>query len=288
MRTGCPPTGAAFFTALLVLAACAGERSEASLRLKLPAEDGTSRNTEPARGFGALAPAVLPVFVQVAVQVVSPSDSVAVSRRRVAVLAADAEDGRIEMVDQAVSFWNGSVSDLGLSAVFADAEFLTPPEGLRPFENYAHQLSQLAGRLRSSDPGPSPPKALFTVEAEVVVLLSAQNLMPFAWPLGEDGRHFVAVPAGDERENVVRNVIAHELGHVLGLKHVREPGVLMCHPCDASTAIGQDEPQFLPLTEVDRERLRSSLAGVPARDPEGARSRPRRRPAGRRRRASSR
>ncbi len=251
-----------------------------------------SWDTEPARGFGALAPSTLPV--QVSAPVVSPSDSVGAARRRIAVLAADAEDGRIEMVDQAVSFWNGSVSDLGLSAVFADAEFLVPPEGLRPFENYAHQLSQLAGRLHSSAPGPSPPEALFTVEAEVVVLLSAQNLMPFAWPLGEDGRHFVAVPAGDERENVVRNVIAHELGHVLGLKHVREPGVLMCQPCDTSTALGQDEPRFLPLTEVDRARLRSSLVGVRARDPEGARHpegarrRPRRRPAGRRRRPSSR
>ena len=117
-----------------------------------------------------------------------------------------------------------------------------PRKACGPSRNYAHQLSQLAGRLHSSDPGPAPPPALVGLDAEVVVLLSAQNLMPFAWPYGDDLRYFVAVPSGDEREDVTRNVIAHELGHVLGLKHIREPGVLMCQPCDTSSARSRDQP----------------------------------------------
>lgn len=165
------------------------------------------------------------------------------------------------MVGDAVSFWNRSVRELGFGSVLDEPRLATPPEGLRPFENYAHQLSQLAGRLNSSAPGPEPPEALFEVDAEVVVLLSAQHLMPFAWPYGEDGRYFVAVPSGDERDNVVRNVIAHELGHVLGLKHLRQPGVLMCQPCDTSSSDSRGEPRFLPLTDLDRERLRTFLGG---------------------------
>ncbi len=166
------------------------------------------------------------------------------------------------MVVDAAAFWNRAASAVGFASAFADPLLVSPPRSLRPFENYAHQLSQLAGRLHSSDPGPEPPEALFAVDAEVVVLLSAQNLMPFAWPYGEDGRHFVAVPSGDEREDVTRNVIAHELGHVLGLEHIREPGVLMCQPCDTSSARSRDQPRFLPLTDLDRERLRTFLEGT--------------------------
>ena len=209
---------------------------------------------------GASASAAALLVALAIVPVASASDAVLAEPRRVAVLAADADDERVAMVDEAVSFWNAAVSDLGLAGPFSEPGHEAPPEGLRPFENYAHQLSQLAGRLHSSDPGPAPPEALFRVDAEVVVLLSAQNLMPFAWPYGDDGRYFVAIPAGDERDSVVRNVIAHELGHVLGLKHLREPGALMCQPCDASAG-SDSQARFLPLTDLDLERLRNFLGG---------------------------
>lgn len=207
--------------------------------------------------FSWKAPLVLALGI---LPVAAASEPAVGEPRRVAVLVTDADDERVAMVGEAVSFWNETVSDLGLAGPFSKPGHQVPPEGLRPFENYAHQLSQLAGRLHSSGPGPAPPEALFRVEAEVVVLLSAQDLMPFAWPYGDDGRYFVAIPSGDERDNVVRNVIAHELGHVLGLQHTREPGVLMCQPCDTSARHG-DQPRFLPLTELDRERLRSFLGG---------------------------
>ena len=45
-------------------------------------------------------------------------------------------------------------------------------------------------------------------------------------------------------------------------RSVSEPGVLMCQPCDTSSARSGGQPRFLPLTDLDRERLRTFLEGT--------------------------
>ena len=91
---------------------------------------------------------------------------------------------------------------------------------------------------------------------DLIVLLSAQRILSFAWPIGDPARYLVAIRTDRipplDGPGTARNVAAHELGHTLGLTHHDGAGTLMCGSCDMSVA----EPgAFLPLTAADRARL---------------------------------
>lgn len=63
--------------------------------------------------------------------------------------------------------------------------------------------------------------------------------------------------------NVARNVIAHELGHAIGLGHNDDPAMLMCgRPASCRPGLfASQTARYFPLSAVDRSRL---LAMYPA------------------------
>jgi hypothetical protein len=57
--------------------------------------------------------------------------------------------------------------------------------------------------------------------------------------------------------NVMRNVIAHELGHAIGIGHNSNPALLMCGrpaPCRPALFTSQS-PHYFPLSGAERSRL---------------------------------
>lgn len=161
------------------------------------------------------------------------------------VVLADSDDPRLETLRAALDFWGGVFADLGLEVPLGDLaiDSSTPR---RRLETYARLLSQQAGRNRRG-PGPPAPRELLELDAEIVVLLSKQKVMPFAWPLRDKApRFFVALPAGADLE-----IAKHELGHTLGLGHRAGTG-LMCLPCDARSTRELDDAERAELRRLYR------------------------------------
>jgi hypothetical protein len=177
-------------------------------------------------------------------------------RLRVTILGTPA-DPRMAPVREAIAHWNGELLRLG--------RHVQLDSGTIRDESVPDEVLRAATGEVMVGGGPATARlhaSLSGVPGDIIIALSQTDLISFGmtWRAGSPG--VVVIRRSDilplSLPNTVRNVVAHELGHVLGLTHNVDATTLMCGrpaPCRPA-AFASDTVHFFPLTASDEQWLR--------------------------------
>jgi hypothetical protein len=171
-------------------------------------------------------------------------------------ILSDSGDARVPLTREAIAHWNGEAARLQLGLRLDSGIVrpqLVPVATLESASRSMPRGGLSLLRLRA---------ALSEVPGDIVIILSSAPLVSFGTSFGTGRTGVVVVRAADRwplvLPNTVRNVVAHELGHVLGLQHNADSTTLMCgRPADCRPAtFASPSPRIFPLTSEDDVQLR--------------------------------
>jgi len=178
-------------------------------------------------------------------------------------VAGAAGDSRLRAVDEAVAFWNRSLAEIGSGLRLGPVVHVTRGVPEEELQELSRQV--LSGGGRSAN----IPPALRDLPGDITVVLANSAFVSFTSPpFGENPKRIVGIRGAGflpmSLPNVPRNVIAHELGHAIGLMHNSDPTTLMCgRPASCRPDLFRsDQPRMFSLTENEKRRL---LTLYPAR-----------------------
>lgn len=171
-------------------------------------------------------------------------------------IVAKGDDPRIGLVDGAVAFWNKTLDEVGSGFRIGAITRIDQPIPEEALQQLSGAIVSSVGRTRSP-----LPDLLGNLPGDLVIFLANTEFVSFAAPFDRRGRRYVAIRGLDypplNLPNVAPNLVAHEIGHAIGLGHNADPKFLMCGrpaPCRPG-AFQSVEPRMFPLTEEERQQL---------------------------------